>query len=116
MDFLSLVDSVRERKLSGNCQRRKTLKRQKYLRKKPNNELTPGQRSRETKEEEEQEEVLLEAAEKLKTICTDFQSSLKYKKVKIFRFTKYFPVIFKIFKVIKIICLRLPAVRDCPCL
>ena len=85
---MSLVDSVRERKLSGNCQRRKTLKRQKYLRKKPNNELTPGQRNRKTKEEEE-EEVLLEAAEKLKTICTDFQSSLKYKKVEIFNFTKY---------------------------
>ena len=89
---MSVVDSVRERKLSGNCQRRKTLKRQKYLRKKPNNELTPGQRNRETKdagEEEEEEEVLLEAAEKLKTICTDFQSSLKYKKVEIFNFTKY---------------------------
>ena len=87
---MSLVDSVRERKLSGNCQRRKTLKRQKYLRKKPNNELTPGQRNRKTKEaEEEEEEVLLEAAEKLKTICTDFQSSLKYKKVKLFNFTKY---------------------------
>ena len=85
---MSLVDSVRERKLSGNCQRKKTLKRQKYLRKKPNNELTPGQRNRKTKEEEE-EEVLLEAAEKLKTICTDFQSSLKYKKVEIFNFTKY---------------------------
>ena len=85
--FFSLVDSVRERKLSGNCQRRKTLKRQKYLRKTSNNELTPGQSLREDKEkekEEEEEEVLLEAAEKLKTICTDFQSSLKYKKVKIF--------------------------------
>ena len=87
---MSLVGSVRERKLSGNCQRRKTLKRQKYLRKKPNNELTPGQRGRGDKEDqEEQEEVLLEAAEKLKTICTDFQSSLKYKRVKIFRFPKY---------------------------
>ena len=84
--FFSLVDSVRERKLSGNCQRRKTLKRQKYLRKASNNELTPGQSLREDKEKEkeEEEEVLLEAAEKLKTICTDFQSSLKYKKVKIF--------------------------------
>ena len=86
--FFSLVDSVRERKLSGNCQRRKTLKRQKYLRKTSNNELTPGQSLREDKEKgkekEEEEEVLLEAAEKLKTICTDFQSSLKYKKVKIF--------------------------------
>ena len=85
---MSLVDSVRERKLSGNCQRRKTLKRQKYLRKKSNNELTPGQRTGEAKEEEEKEKVLLEAAEKLKTICTDFQSSLKYKKVKILTFDK----------------------------
>ena len=84
--LLSLVGSVRERKLSGNCQRRKTLKRQKYLRKTSNIELTPGQSLREDKEKEkeEEEEVLLEAAEKLKTICTDFQSSLKYKKVKIF--------------------------------
>ena len=78
--------------MSGNCQRRKTLKRQKYLRKKSNNELNPGQRTGEAQEEEEKEEekeeVLLEAAEKLKTICTDFQSSLKYKKVKILTFDK----------------------------
>ena len=54
--FLSLVTPVRERKLSGNCQRRKTLKRQKYLRKKSNNELTPGHRTGEAKEKEEKEE------------------------------------------------------------
>ena len=34
-------------------------------------------------EEEEEEEVLREAAEKLQTICSDFQSSLKYKEVNI---------------------------------
>ena len=61
------------------------MKRHKHV-KKPKSEPRPilGIRGGEkVQEEEEEEEVLREAAEKLQTICSDFQSSLKYKEVNI---------------------------------
>ena len=66
----------------SRCQR-KILKRQKYLKQRQNNELTPDLARTKVKDEQEEKEekILLEASEKLKTICTDFQSSLEFKKV-----------------------------------
>ena len=61
-----------------------SLKRHKHV-KRPKSEPRPilGIRGGEKVQEEEEEEVLREAAEKLQTICSDFQSSLKYKEVNI---------------------------------
>ena len=71
-------------RVSAHCQRRRTLKRHKHV-KRPKSEPRPilGIRGGEKVQEEEEEEVLREAAEKLQTICSDFQSSLKYKEVNI---------------------------------
>ena len=63
------------------------MKRHKHV-KRPKSEPRPilgirGGEKVQEEEEEEEEEVLREAAEKLQTICSDFQSSLKYKEVNI---------------------------------
>ena len=58
------------------------MKRHKHV-KRPKSEPRPILGIRGGEKEEEEEEVLREAAEKLQTICSDFQSSLKYKEVNI---------------------------------
>ena len=81
-DLLSLHVAQSVRKLSGHCQRRKTSKRQKHLTGRPNIELR-GKTGDKRQEDQKDEEILMEANEKLNMIYSDFQSSLKYRKVNI---------------------------------